>query len=125
MTRLVNTEDMRALGARIGREAAKNVAARIKPATFRAPPAPLKFKGNVPIASDLTADEAKALGARIDLVGSYANNVEHYATQGTSLYDFALDQFINGEEVEPATDALMSALRKQSAEFSSARMRAR
>jgi hypothetical protein len=123
MTRLVNT-DFRALGAKIGREAANNAVARSKPATFRAPPTPLKFKGDVAIAPDLTQVEAKALGARIDLVGSYANNLEHFAAQGTSLYDFALDQFINGEEVEP-TDALMSALKKQSEEYSAARMRGR
>jgi hypothetical protein len=113
----------RKLGQEIGSKIGDKLAALhvAKPKT----PKPSMFKGNVPIARFSVA-EAEALVDYLPLVNEYAENHRHYASLGKTLYDFAVDRYVNAEiEAEGWSDELLSALRKQSTEFANKHMASR
>ena len=113
-----------AMSKKLGSEIGGKIADRIaRHKAKQSPSAPVRFKGNVPVAQFSVA-EATALVDHLSIVNEYAENHAYLAGQGTSLYDFALDKFINGDAGEP-TDEVLSALQKQSTEFANKHMASR
>ena len=108
----------------IGKDIGAKIADRLQhySTAKRAPKAePIKFKDGTPLASDLTTAEAQALGANLHLVGEYVSDIDNHRFLGISLESFAEDKIYNspaGDSLE-VTAELLSAIHKQSAEFSS------
>jgi hypothetical protein len=108
----------------IGNDIGAKVAERLQhySAGKRSPVAePVKFKDGTPLASDLTTAEAEALGKNLHLVGAYVNEIDNHRYLGVTLESFAEDRIYNGPSdgsLEVTTE-LLSAIHKQSAEFSS------
>jgi hypothetical protein len=122
-TNLVNNQYAQ-MGAKLGEEIGNKLVARLQQhaATKREPVAEQnKFKDGTPLASDLTPDEAKALGNNLHLVGEYVNDIDNHRYLGVTLESFAEDRIYNGpaDDSLKVTADLLSAISKQSAEFSS------
>ena len=125
MTTTLNLQPYRDMGTRIGKEIGSKIGDKLTAlhSVKARPVTPRVFKGNVPMAHFSVA-EATALVDHLAIVNEYAEHHAYLAGQGTSLYDFALDKFVNGDAGEP-TDEVLSALRKQSAEFANKHMASR
>jgi hypothetical protein len=122
MTRNLVNQEYAAMGSRIGTEIGAKIGDRLQRYSATAPNRePVKFKDGTPLASDLTPDEAKALGNNLHLVGEYVNDIDNHRYLGVTLEAFAEDRIYNGpaDDTLVVTADLLSAIQKQSAEFSS------
>jgi hypothetical protein len=92
-------------------------------AKHSAKPAPVTYRGGVPMVSNLTRDEAEEYIPVMAHVGEYANDVENLAAAGMSLTDFVKSR-LNDERGVPfrgfppnMSATLRSAVDKQSELF--------
>ena len=126
MTRNLVTPQLQAslsaMGKKLGSELGSKIADRLQQYSTTPPNRePVKFKDGTPLAGDLTTAEAQALGANLHLVGQYVNDIDTQRFLGISLESFAEDKIYNSpadDSLEVTAD-LLSAIRKQSEEFSS------
>ena len=118
------------MASEIGKDIGAKVADRLQhySTAKRAPVAePVKFKDGTPLANDLTTAEAQALGANLHLVGEYVNDIDTQRFLGITLESFAEDRIYNGpaDDSLEVTAELLSAIHKQSEEFTSHYMQGR
>jgi hypothetical protein len=122
MSPTLNLQRFEELGRKLGQEIGSKIADRLQRYSTTEPNRePVKFKDGTPLASDLTTDEAKALGNNLHLVGEYVNEIDTQRFLGVTFESFAEDRIYNGpadDSLEVTAD-LLNAIHKQSAEFSS------
>lgn len=123
-TNLVNNANAQ-MGAKVGQEIGDKIAARLRGyANTSANAEPVKFKDGTRLASDLTPQEARALGDNLPLVGEYVNDIGKFRSLGITFESFAEDHLLNGPgEKIPVSAELFSAIAKQSREFSNTPLR--
>ena len=122
MSTTLNLQHYEELGRKLGQEIGSKIADRLQRFSTTPPNRePIKFKDGTPLASDLTTAEAQALGANLHLVGEYVNDIDAQRFLGITLESFAEDKIYNSpaDASLEVTAELLSAIHKQSEEFTS------
>lgn len=121
MTKTMDIKQYQDLGSRLGEEIGNKLVAKLG-SLASSQSAPRQFRGGVDFA-DLTREEATQLVEALEHVGEYADGAATYAAANLSMEEFVESRLRDtcGMPfpgcVDPITDAMITALAKQSAKF--------